>query len=323
MPVELILIYGLSLAAVGAAYWLALGLVKSFRLYFLTSYNGYLVTLNITALLNLVVGYIANVLLKSLSPVDLRTVYILFGLVAFPILAMAFNFFLAFVAGILDRELSMPFRIFYFVFWAIVFAGFFLRIQFSIEQRHLRLSQALGFATGCLVAAIPVAAMIFLAFGSARHSPVEEKKGLRVLAGVFILCLLIFGSAIVFSQAETPLRWSVPALLFLANAGQILGLRRFLSRYGRPVLLETLTPAKRQRFRDEFHLSPREGEVLDLLLHGKSNKDIERELFISHHTVRNHVHNIYQKLNVSSRLQLANLVRTRLESGMGLPSRSP
>jgi len=314
MPFEPILIYGLSLAAVAAAYWLALGLVKDFRLYFLSSYNGYLVTLNIIALLNLVGGYIGTVLLKSLPPPDLRAVYILFGLVAFPILAMAYYFYLVFAAGILDRELTLPIRFLYFGFWILIFAGFLARVQFSLEQSHLRLSRILGFATGYLAAAVPIAIMIYLAVGYRRGSPVEEKKGLRALAGVFFLCFLVFGAALWFSQAETPLRWSVPAFLFLTNAGQILSLRRFLSRHGRPVRPETLTSEKMQRFRGEFRLSPREGEILDLLLQGKSNKDIERELFISHHTVRNHVHNIYQKLSVSSRLQLTNLLRRWFES---------
>jgi DNA-binding CsgD family transcriptional regulator len=315
MPLEPILIYGLSLAAVAAAYWLALGLVKTYRLYFLSSYSGYLVTLNIIALLNLVVGYIATELLKSLSPPDLRTVYILFGLVAFPILAMTFYFFLAFIAGILDRELSLPFRISYIVFWVILFAGFLVRIQLSLQQRHLRVSQSLGLVTGSLIVLVPFAAMIYLAVGSTSGSPVEEKKGLRTFSAISLICFLLFAAALTFSQAKSPLRWSVPALLFLSNAGQILGLRRFLSRHGRPILPETLTPVKMQRFRDESRLSTREGEVLDLLLNGKSNKDIERELFISHHTVRNHVHNIYQKLGVSSRLQLMNRIRTWLEPG--------
>ena len=68
-----------------------------------------------------------------------------------------------------------------------------------------------------------------------------------------------------------------------------------------------------QQLGDKFQLSAREVEILDLLLKGKSNKDMERDLFISHHTVRNHVHNIYQKLNISSRLQLMNLIRTWVE----------
>jgi DNA-binding CsgD family transcriptional regulator len=313
MPAGPILIYVLSLAAVAVSCWMALGLVKTYRLYFLSSFNGYLVTLNIAALLNLIAGTMASVLLRGLSPPDLRTVYILFGLVAFPVLAMALYFYLAFAAGILDRELSLPFRASYFAFWALLFAGFLLRSRFALEQSHLGLAHAIGLATGWLMAAVPAGAAIYLAAGAAGRSPAGEKKSLRVLAGIFFVCFLVFAAALVLSRPETPLRWSVPGLLFLANAGQILSLRRFLSCHARPVLPETMTPDRMERFRDEFRLSPREGGVLDLLLQGKSNKDIERELFISHHTVRNHVHNIYQKLGVSSRLQLMNLVRTWFE----------
>jgi DNA-binding CsgD family transcriptional regulator len=143
---------------------------------------------------------------------------------------------------------------------------------------------------------------------------VAEKKGLRAYAAVSFLCFLVFMSALELSQVNSPLRWAIPGLLFLANAGQILSLRRFLSCHGRPILPETMTAPKMQRFREEFHVSPCEGEVLDLLLRGKSNKEIERELFISHHTVRNHVHNVYQKLDISSRLQLANFLRTWFNS---------
>ena len=58
-----------------------------------------------------------------------------------------------------------------------------------------------------------------------------------------------------------------------------------------------------------FGLTKREQEVLALILQGKSNKDIEAELFISGKTVKNHVYNLYQKLGVKSRLGLANAVR--------------
>jgi ligand-binding sensor domain-containing protein/DNA-binding CsgD family transcriptional regulator len=58
-----------------------------------------------------------------------------------------------------------------------------------------------------------------------------------------------------------------------------------------------------------FDLTKREQEVLGLILQGKSNRDIETELFISAKTVKNHIYNLYQKLGVKSRLELANAVR--------------
>jgi DNA-binding NarL/FixJ family response regulator len=52
-------------------------------------------------------------------------------------------------------------------------------------------------------------------------------------------------------------------------------------------------------------LSPREREVLALLGRGWSNSKIGEELFISPHTVRTHVQNILQKLEMHSKLEAA------------------
>jgi DNA-binding NarL/FixJ family response regulator len=52
-------------------------------------------------------------------------------------------------------------------------------------------------------------------------------------------------------------------------------------------------------------LSPREREVLALLGRGWSNARIGEELYISPHTVRTHVQNILQKLEMHSKLEAA------------------
>src|SRR3984893_8233283 len=52
-------------------------------------------------------------------------------------------------------------------------------------------------------------------------------------------------------------------------------------------------------------LTSRESEILALVELGRSNKDIARELTISSATVKNHMHNILQKLQVSRRGQAA------------------
>ncbi|MEK7257778.1 MAG: response regulator transcription factor [Bacteroidota bacterium] len=50
-------------------------------------------------------------------------------------------------------------------------------------------------------------------------------------------------------------------------------------------------------------LSERELDVLRLLIDGHSYKAIADRLFLSVHTVRFHLHNIYEKLHVSSRME--------------------
>lgn len=60
-------------------------------------------------------------------------------------------------------------------------------------------------------------------------------------------------------------------------------------------------------------LSDRELEVLRLVAHGLNNREIGRELFISENTVKNHVRNILEKLQLRSRVEAATFaVRERL-----------
>ncbi len=52
-------------------------------------------------------------------------------------------------------------------------------------------------------------------------------------------------------------------------------------------------------------LTPREIEVLVLIVEGRSNKEIAKALVISESTVKNHLRNILEKLHLRNRLQAA------------------
>jgi DNA-binding NarL/FixJ family response regulator len=61
-------------------------------------------------------------------------------------------------------------------------------------------------------------------------------------------------------------------------------------------------------------LSPREREVMLLVARGLANKEIARELRLSHRTVKLHIHSIFvklraQKLPISGRLTLIHLMQ--------------
>ncbi|MCM3882637.1 response regulator transcription factor [Frankia sp. R82] len=51
------------------------------------------------------------------------------------------------------------------------------------------------------------------------------------------------------------------------------------------------------------HLTARELEVLRLVAEGRANREIARKLFISENTVKNHVRNILDKLQLHSRME--------------------
>lgn len=56
---------------------------------------------------------------------------------------------------------------------------------------------------------------------------------------------------------------------------------------------------------EQYHITKREKEILSLLMEGLSYKEIAVKCFISPETMNSHIKNIYQKLNVHSRAQLA------------------
>jgi ligand-binding sensor domain-containing protein/DNA-binding CsgD family transcriptional regulator len=62
---------------------------------------------------------------------------------------------------------------------------------------------------------------------------------------------------------------------------------------------------------EKHGLSQREREILTLLMRGRKNKDIARELFIAENTVKVHVYNIYKKLGVNNRLAILDLLKGR------------
>jgi DNA-binding NarL/FixJ family response regulator len=58
-----------------------------------------------------------------------------------------------------------------------------------------------------------------------------------------------------------------------------------------------------------IQLTKREQEIVDLISEGMSNKEIAQQLHIATFTVKSHVHNVLEKMDLSTRLQIAAFVR--------------
>jgi DNA-binding NarL/FixJ family response regulator len=65
------------------------------------------------------------------------------------------------------------------------------------------------------------------------------------------------------------------------------------------------SPVNSTRERERSPLSQREREIVALVAQGFKNKEMAEKMFISEQTVKNHLHNIFDKLGVSDRLELA------------------
>lgn len=64
--------------------------------------------------------------------------------------------------------------------------------------------------------------------------------------------------------------------------------------------------------RNGIGLTKRESEILGTIAEGATNEEIAEKFFISSHTVKSHLYNIYKKVGVSNRLQAALWARRNL-----------
>ena len=105
----------------------------------------------------------------------------------------------------------------------------------------------------------------------------------------------------------TPPFWRMiwfQAVLILSIAGLIL----YLHKTRLEIIKQRMkTDARIERICERADITEREKEIIRYMLKGKTNKEIEQELFISSSTVKNHIYNIYRKLNVANRHQLMSL----------------
>ena len=68
--------------------------------------------------------------------------------------------------------------------------------------------------------------------------------------------------------------------------------------------LERAMPFRYVNSRGEALLTSREQELVPLVAHGLTNKEISARLCVSEHTIKNHLFRIYEKLGISSRVEL-------------------
>jgi DNA-binding CsgD family transcriptional regulator len=132
---------------------------------------------------------------------------------------------------------------------------------------------------------------------------------------------LIYGLFVATFWFPTEVQFPPNALALLAiNVVPLVWFRRPFARAYASAAVSTDDRESLERFCRTRGLTVREGAILELILRGKSNAQIEKELFISIHTVKNHITNIHQKLGVRGRWQLISLFH---EGGRTRPTERP
>ncbi len=116
---------------------------------------------------------------------------------------------------------------------------------------------------------------------------------------MFSMWYLFFISIISITYAPQVSGWYVLFYFFL------LGLLSTI--YSIKHLLTHHEHQGKKQLADTNQITSREREIVKYVLEGLSNKAIAKELHVTDHTVKKHLQNVYQKLNITSKLQLFSL----------------
>jgi DNA-binding NarL/FixJ family response regulator len=79
-------------------------------------------------------------------------------------------------------------------------------------------------------------------------------------------------------------------------------------------MIQLLRRQQMNSYRPACGLTQRELEIIGLLGTGSTNSEIADKLFVSEHTVKSHLYNIFRKIKVHNRLQAMNWARRNLFS---------
>ncbi len=137
-----------------------------------------------------------------------------------------------------------------------------------------------------------------------------KRNSLRPFAWIFLAGYAAFGfSSLDFYFIHTGVeRYYDVVTLLLINLCPLLWLKVFYERKNPPAVSWDFDEGKLVRFCEKHGISKREREIIEQVMAGRSNKDIEQALFISRNTVKNHLYSVFQKAGVKSRNQLVHRV---------------
>jgi two-component system, NarL family, nitrate/nitrite response regulator NarL len=141
---------------------------------------------------------------------------------------------------------------------------------------------------------------------------VEELRDLSETVRIIILTAAIereqMVKALQFGVRGVVLKESATELL-LKSIRCVMAGQYWLGRESLSDLVRTLRDLKAIPEQGEtarpYNLTPRELEIISAIVNGYTNRDIADELHIAEQTVKHHLSNIFDKLGVSNRLELA------------------
>ena len=314
------------LANLIVALWVAIFVYQNHKSYndpFLLPFFHYSVFYSVLVFVGLVALYVELNLQRNLQNVKLPLLQdVSFLLVSFLEIGLVYSMFRVFM-GFKGKDLSKPIKKWLTVGLAVFVLTYGLKIflpQGSILS-FLNIFHGNVFDNMLLFEIVVLILILIPGKKVADRKRIKLRRSfgwfflLRyiIIIGIFIIFVVFVSNAseVIPRAVRYPL--ALVLVLFFSLA-PVIWIKFYFRKYAESMLLFVEDRKVLDSVFEKYGISKREQDILKLILDGKSNKDIEETLFISYHTVKNHVYNLYQKLGVKSRYELVHFI-TKYQKG--------
>jgi len=295
-----------------ASIFIANRLQKKYALSYLSALNYYVIAAVVYGFFNwlgpvLVLQMLAGQVMSQLS----WNIPVLLSLMAFPVLIIKIYFLIELSGEIHDRSIPAVFKRCYTIISLLIFLLYIFSVKRYFDTGSGTWMFAVVKVTGILTVIIQFAALLSIYHSNKLFRDEKKRLAQKTFGAVFLASFSLYALVyyfLVFSHMAWAVQ-TVPILYFLVPLPPLLYLKNFLAKYYLEHPLLPVTLNEFNRFCDNHHLSDREQEIIGLLLKGATKNEMAEALFLSPHTVRNHLASVYKKLGVKNKVQLFFLVR--------------
>ncbi len=307
--VLIILAFGLGTAASSHAILL----YNRYPIRYLKLHSALLILLNTVVFLGLLFNYIqinlTGQFFLNTANIFYHSYYLLLSVLTVFILYI----FIGLVLSISKKNWPKKWRVLYWIYFTGLILGQIVYTFLNPEPKEITQYAAflLAIAFSFFLASY---VLVFLLYFDSKAFKTKAPRRLIQLLSLFLfliftasLFLDVFQILEVMTLEEYLLFKS--AVIYVLNLVSLIKLKGFI----KTIFPQETSPVSTDVFMEhlfqKYKLTQRERQVVRLICSGKSGKDIENELFLSPHTIKEYIYRIYKKTGVKNRVQMVNLFR--------------
>jgi DNA-binding CsgD family transcriptional regulator len=291
----------------------AILLYKKYPIPYLKAHYILYILLNIAIFFGLLFNYMQFNVMKSLSENAVRIFTHVYHFEVSLTIGIIIYFFVSMIFPLLKREWTKRGKILFICYFGVLILSHAVCSFFNIligEAPLYFFCVIIIYISFHLISYI----MVFKLYLQRKSykSPIQRK----ILKRLSLFMFFVFTAVLVINTLQGMDLISLaeyiiflPIIVFIINLIPLFRLKSFI----KEIFPQETSPVSSDIFMNrllkKYKITPREQQIIQLICNGKSNKEIEDELFLSLHTIKEYIYRIYKKTGVKNRVQLGNFFR--------------